>query len=96
MKLRLTLRAGENLSVILNYLQSRSPQASRRVRRTILSTFRNLLLFPEAGRMLRHDLRKIVTPRYGYVIYYLADRAADEVVIVAVLHAAQQRHPDDI
>ncbi len=95
MKLRFTPQAIENLTAIIDYLNARNPQGSKRVRTAILDTFRLLLLFPDSGRVLRQGMRKIVTRRYGYVVYYSVDDVAEELTILSVRHAAQQRDPSD-
>lgn len=96
MKLRFTARAAENLVVIADYLHERNPMAALRVRATIYEGLQNLLLFPRAGRPQTHEgVRKFVTPRYGYLIYYLVDEAADEIVILAVKHPARERDYED-
>jgi plasmid stabilization system protein ParE len=53
--------------------------------------------FPNAGR--RQDIegvRKLVIPRYPYLVYYTVGPAADELVIVAIQHAAREREFSDI
>jgi plasmid stabilization system protein ParE len=39
--------------------------------------------------------RELVTPRHGYLIYYLVDQVADEIVIISVKHPAQAREEKD-
>ncbi len=96
MKLRFTERATENLIDIADYLHERNPTAARRVRATIYDGLQNLLLFPRAGRpQSTEGVRKFVTPRYGYLIYYLVDEAYDEIVILAVKHPARERDFED-
>jgi plasmid stabilization system protein ParE len=41
-------------------------------------------------------VRKIVTRRYPYIIYYRANDAAQEIVIITILHAARQRPYSDL
>lgn len=96
MKLRFTARAAENLIEIADYLHERNPMAARRVRATIYDGLQNLLLFPRAGRpQSTESVRKFVTPRYGYLIYYVVDEASEEVVILAVKHPARERDYED-
>lgn len=96
MKLRFTPRAVENLTEIADYLNARNPAAAARVRDVIYDSLKNLLLFPEAGRLQKVDtVRKFVTPRYAYLIYYSVDAAAAEVVVLNVKHPAQDREHRD-
>jgi toxin ParE1/3/4 len=36
-----------------------------------------------------------VTPKYAYLIYYMVDEAADEIIILNIKHPAQKREHDD-
>ena len=96
MKLRFTQRAIENLSEIGDYLHERNPAVARRVRAAIYTGLRNLLLFPHAGRSQSvAGVRKFVTPRYPYLIYYTVDETAEELVILSVKHPARERNFQD-
>jgi plasmid stabilization system protein ParE len=35
-------------------------------------------------------VRKLVTRRYAYVVYYIVDEPTEEVVILAIRHPAQE------
>lgn len=92
MKVLFTRRAEADLDAIAEYLGSRNPAAARRVRESILSAVRNLAAFPRAGRaQSTPGLRKHVTRRYAYLIYYVVDDNADEVLIVTIQHPARKR-----
>jgi plasmid stabilization system protein ParE len=96
MKLRLTRRAARNLADIAEYLRERNPATAVRVRTAIVKSFQNLTLFPYSGRKQEVEgVRKIVTRRYPYLIYYRADEAAGEVVIIAIRHFARAREHSD-
>jgi len=96
MKLRFTPGATRNLSEIADYLHERSPAGARRVRAAIYDGLQNLLLFPNAGRLQKTErVRKFVTPRYAYLIYYVVDEMTDEIVILAVKHPARERDHED-
>ncbi len=41
-------------------------------------------------------MRQLVTRKYAYLIYYLADEEADEVVVLSVKHPAREREHSDI
>ncbi|HWK97986.1 MAG TPA: type II toxin-antitoxin system RelE/ParE family toxin [Pseudolabrys sp.] len=96
MKLRFTPRATENLTDIGNYLSDRNPAAARHVRAAIYEALQNLLLFPAAGRLQTVGrIRKLVTSKYAYLIYYLHDEVADEVVVLNIKHPARAREHVD-
>jgi toxin ParE1/3/4 len=40
-------------------------------------------------------VRKLVTRKYAYLIYYTVDEAAEEIVILNVKHPAQEREHSD-
>ncbi len=96
MKLRFTPRALQNLATIAEYLTEQNPRAAARVSSAILRSIENLVLFPQAGRLQKAEgVRKLVTRHYRYLIYYTADRAADEIAILAIRHPAQAREHSD-
>jgi toxin ParE1/3/4 len=97
MKLRFTPRALENLSDIADYLRTRDPAAVRRVRSAIYASLNLLISFPHLGRRQAVEgVRKTITRRYGYLVYYLVDDATEEIVILSVKHPAQAREYSDI
>jgi toxin ParE1/3/4 len=54
------------------------------------------MLFPHVGRLQQTEsVRKFVTRRYAYLIYYTVDDAAEEIIILSVKHSAQRREHDD-
>jgi len=73
-KLRYTPRATRDLADIAEYLRTRNPSAARAVRDAILRSLQNLALFPAIGRPQNVEgVRKLVTPKYRYLIYYVID-----------------------
>jgi plasmid stabilization system protein ParE len=96
MRLRFTPIAVTEIAAIADYLEVRNPLAARRVRAAIYDCLTNLLLFPQAGRRQKtQGVRKIITSRYRYVVYYSVDRAADEIVVLNVKHPARERDHED-
>jgi len=96
MKLRFTPRATANIIEIADYIRARNPAAAERVRAAIYASLQNLLLFPHVGRPQKAEgVRKFVTRQYGYLIYYMVDDAAEEVVILNVKHPARRREHED-
>ncbi len=96
MKLRFTPRAAQDLAGIAAYVREQNPQAALRVRAAILESLQNLVQFPHIGRpQTVEGVRKLVTRRYPYLVYYTADDEADEIVILAIQHPAREREHSD-
>jgi plasmid stabilization system protein ParE len=96
MKLRFTRRAIEDLMAIGDYVAGQNPVAAVRVRSAILQTLQLLVEYPRIGRpQTVEGVRKIVTRRYSYIIYYSVDADAEEVVIITVQHPARAREFTD-
>lgn len=96
MKLRFTPRATKDIGEIGDYLRERNPSAAARVRAALLESLQDLLLFPHAGRTQSvPGVRKFVTPRYGYLVYYSLDEVHGEIAILSVRHPARERDLDD-
>jgi toxin ParE1/3/4 len=96
MKLRFTPRAIENIAAIADYIRERSPSAAQRVRAAIYESLQDLILFPDAGRMqATHGVRRFVTRKYAYLVYYTVDEVAGEIIILNVKHPAQSREYED-
>jgi toxin ParE1/3/4 len=90
MKLRFSPRATQDLIEIANYIRERNPAASLRVRAAILDSLRVLILFPEIGRRQKvQGVRKLVTRKYPYVVYYMVDPDAAEIIILSIQHPAR-------
>nr|WP_249812786.1 type II toxin-antitoxin system RelE/ParE family toxin [Bradyrhizobium sp. 141] len=67
-----------------------------RVRAAILESLQNLVRFPRLGRPQKVEgVRKLVTRRYPYLVYYQLDEDAGEIVILAIQHPAQEREDSD-
>ena len=96
MKLRFTPRALENIAAIADYIQARNPAAAQRVRAAIYRSLQDLILFPHVGRLQQIEgIRKFVTRRDAYLIYYTVDDATEEIIILNVKHSAQRREHED-
>jgi plasmid stabilization system protein ParE len=97
MRLRFSPRAAQDLSDIGDYIRARNPQAAVRVRADILGTLQMLQHSPRVGRAQTVEgVRKIVTRRYAYIVYYGVDEAAQEVNVITILHAARERPYSDL
>jgi toxin ParE1/3/4 len=96
MKLRFTLRATQDLAAIADYIHAHSPAAAQNVRAAILHSLQNLVLFPDVGRRQAVEgVRKLVTRKYPYLVYYALDNEADEIVILTIQHPAREREHED-
>jgi toxin ParE1/3/4 len=96
MKLRFTPRAIANLIAIGDYIHAQNPAAARRVRATIIDSLQTLILFPHVGRKQKvESVRKLVTRKYAYLVYYTVDEATEEIVILDVKHPASRREHED-
>ena len=97
MKLRFTPRATHDLAEIAEYLRTRNPPAMLAVRAAILRSLEKLTLFPAIGRPQNvKGVRKLVTPRYRYLVYYTIDEGADEIMILTIQHPARRREYRDV
>jgi toxin ParE1/3/4 len=96
MKLRFTRRAVQDLADIADYIRKQNPQAALCVRAAILESLQNLVLFPQVGRQQKVEgVRKLVTRRYPYLVYYTADESAEEIIIITIQHPAREREHSD-
>jgi plasmid stabilization system protein ParE len=96
MRIRFTPRATRDLIDIAVYIGQRSPQASLHVRAAVVDSLQTLTLFPEAGRRQSlPDVRKLVTRKYSYLVYYSLDVANDEIIILTIQHPARDRPYED-
>ena len=96
MKIVYSPRAVADLRSISAYLRPRSPQGAKRVRAAILSTITQLVTFPRLGTpQTTPTVYKLLTRRYGYLIYYTVDGDADAIYIITIRHPSQQREFED-
>lgn len=97
MRLRFSPRATRDLAEIGDYIRERNPGGALRVRAAILKTLQMLTHSPRAGQAQAVEgVRKIVTRRYPYIVYYSVNDAAQEVLIITILHGARQRPYSDL
>ena len=96
MKLRFSRRAAQDLAVIADYIHERNPAVAQNVRAAILHSLQSLVLFPEAGRRQTIEgVRKFVTRKYPYLVYYTVDPSAEEIIILTIQHPAREREHED-
>jgi toxin ParE1/3/4 len=91
-KLRFTPRAVRDLREIAEYIKADNPPAAERVRAALLSSVQAIAAFPHIGRrQSTGGVRKLVTGRHGYVVYYTVDERNDEVAVLTIQHPARER-----
>ena len=96
MKLRFTPRATQDLIDIADYINQHNPAGALRVRAAILESLQNIVLFPRVGRLQKLEgVRKLVTRRYSYLVYYSADEAAGEIIVLSIQHPSREREHED-
>jgi plasmid stabilization system protein ParE len=94
--LRFATRATRDLAETAEYLRTRNPSAALAVRDAILRSLQNLTLFPAIGRPQNIEgVRKLVTPKYRYLVYHMIDEGAEEIVILTIQHPARSREYRD-
>ena len=97
MKLRFTPQATQDLIDIAAHIRAENPPAADRVRGAILGALQVLVSFPKMGRrQTAEGVRKLVTRRYGYLVYYFVDPELDEIAVLAIRHPARERPAQDL
>lgn len=96
MRLRFTPRAAQDLADIADYVRTRHPAAARRVRAAILVSLQLATRHPRIGRPQDvAGVRKLVTRKYPYLVYYAVDEPSDELVVLTIQHPAREREYAD-
>lgn len=92
-KVRFTTEAREHISAIYNYIRDRNPAAATQVVARIRMAAEQLAEFPRMGRVGRvPDTHEWVVRGLPYIVVYQPGATdADEVLILGVFHAAQDR-----
>ncbi len=89
MRVRYTQRARSDLESILQYIDERSPQGARSVKRAIQKTIELIGEFPEGGRRAgEQETRVLPAGRYPYLVYWSIE--AGEVWVVHIRHARRR------
>jgi plasmid stabilization system protein ParE len=96
MKLRLTPQATQDLGDIADYVRARNPAVALDVRAAIVASCRLLAQFPNLGRRQTIEgVRKFVTRKYRYLVFYAVDDASQELIVLTIQHPARQRGYQD-
>jgi toxin ParE1/3/4 len=96
MRLRFTVEAREHIAEIYNYIGDRSPAAATQVVARIRLAAERLTEFPRIGRAGRAaGTHEWVVRGLPYIIVYeIGTTDPDELLILGVFHAAQDREPE--
>lgn len=96
MKVRLSHRATRDLVKIADDIGSLNPGAARSIGDAISASQKLIADHPRIGRLQKgRDLRKLVMPRYGYLIYYRVIDRDGIVAIVTIRHPSRARIASD-
>lgn len=88
-KVRFTRRALREMAEILDYIEVRSPQGEKNVKKRLQAVIGLLADHPDAGHTTnKGNLRRFVVSPYPYVIFYRSDVTG--IVIHGVRHAARR------
>jgi plasmid stabilization system protein ParE len=89
MRIRYTLRAFADRESIYDYLEKRSPQGARNVKRAIVQAIDGLATYPRIGRLTdKPDVYELIVPRRPYKVYYRIER--DDVWIMHIRDARRR------
>ena len=92
MKLVFDEKALVDLEGIYNWISKDNPAAARAVVERIFASTEHLATFPQRGHAGRDEgTFEWVVPRLPYIVVYEIRSERDEVVVVAVVHGAQDR-----
>jgi plasmid stabilization system protein ParE len=91
LRLRFTFRALDDLDTISDHVRNRDPAAAKRIRDDLQKALQILAAHPHAGRAYTGGRRRFALRRFPYLIFYRVDKAADQVVILAIRHGARQQ-----
>jgi toxin ParE1/3/4 len=92
MKLVFDDRAVADLENIYHWISQDSPATAKAVTARLFSSIELLISFPLIGHIGRDpETFEWVVPRLPYIVVYEVDQAAEQVLITAVFHGAQNR-----
>jgi toxin ParE1/3/4 len=96
MRLRYTAEAREHVAAIYSYIADRSTAAATQVAARIRLAAEQLIQFPRMGRLGRvpgtHE--RVVRGLPCIIVYEIGTTDPDEIVILGVVHAAQNREDE--
>jgi toxin ParE1/3/4 len=85
-----TRAALADLDGIAEYLIQRNPAGAAKVETDIKAAIDRLIKHPLSGRAQDEaGVRKAISPRYRYRIFYAVDEAAPAIQVLSILHPAR-------
>lgn len=87
LKLNYTPLALADISRLIDFIASKAPIAAQRIQSELVSKLANLREFPEAGHLVKGQVRQYVAG--DYVSYYLIRE--EQVVILRIWHQKELR-----
>ena len=95
MKLVFDEKALVDLEGIYNWIAKDNPTAALAVVERVFASTEHLAAFPQMGHAGRDEgTLEWVVPRLPYIVIYEIHADRDEVVVVAVVHGAQEREEE--
>ena len=92
MKLVFDERALADLEGIYNWIAKDNPRAALAVVERVFESVEHLATFPRMGHAGRDEgTFEWVVPRLPYIVVYEIHGERDEIVVIAVVHGAQDR-----
>lgn len=80
----------QEIGAAFRYYQERAPDLGDEFLDEIRWIFAQTLMNPQAGTLVEHDIRRRLTRRFPFSVFYLA--STDRITILAVGH--QRRDPE--
>jgi len=94
-KLRFTAEAREHIAAIYSYIRDRNPVAATQVVARIRGAAEQLAEFPRMGHVGRvPGTHEWVVRGLPHIVYQTGATDPDEVLVLGVFHAAQDRERD--
>lgn len=92
MKLVFDDKALADLEGIYNWIAKDNPTAAKAVVERLFASTEHLATFPQMGHPGRDEgTQEWVVPRLPYIVIYEIHAERNEVIVVAVVHGAQER-----
>lgn len=91
MRIIYTRAALADIDGIVDYLMLRNPRGAANVEADIQTAIGRLSVHPFSGRAQDEaGVRKAVSSRYRYRVFYAVDNAASVVQVLSILHPSRQ------
>ena len=95
MKLVFDDRALGDLAAIHEWIAKENPRAAKAVVERLFASIEHLASFPHMGHAGRDEgTREWVVPRLPYIVIYEIHPDRDEIIVIAVVHGAQEQPAD--